>query len=375
VGRARLTLRAVVGAAAAGAAAATAHTLLNLRMLRTPSDDPPVISETVSVLVPVRDEAHRVGPCLASLLAQERAPDLQILVLDDQSSDDTGPVLRSVARSDPRVRILSGDGPPPGWLGKPAACDRLAAAANGAVLVFVDADVRLQPLALAATVALLRDEALDLVSPYPRQLAKAPAERLVQPLLQWSWLTFLPVRLAERSPRPSLVAANGQLIACDAAAYRSAGGHAAVRHQILDDVELAKAFKRAGRRVAIADGTNLAECRMYASAAELRDGYSKSLWAAFGSPAGAAAVTAVLLWLYVVPPVAALVGRGEVRRLGLVGTAAAVVGRAVVARRVRSRVWPDSALHPLSVLALVALTNRSFRRHRRGGLTWKGRAV
>ena len=99
-----------------------------------------------------------------------------------------------------------------------------------------DADVVLAPEAVAATVALLADTGLDLVSPYPRQDAPG-ATRLVQPLLQWSWLTFLPLRLAERSARPSLSAANGQLLAVTRAAYDRAGGHAAVALAAARDLE------------------------------------------------------------------------------------------------------------------------------------------
>jgi hypothetical protein len=140
-------------------------------------------------------------------------------------------------------------------------------------------------------------------------------------------------------------------------------------------MELAKAFKNHGFRVAIADGTKVATCRMYGSAGEVRDGYAKSLWSAFGSPTGAMAASAFLCWLYVVPPVAALVGRGPTRRAGMLGLAAAVTGRALVARRVGSRVWPDSASHPLSIAILVAMTADSIRRRRGGTLSWKGRAL
>ena len=114
---------------------------------------------------------------------------------------------------------------------------------------------------------------------------------------------------------------------------------------------------------------------MYGSWPELRAGYTKSLWSAFGSPAGAAAVTAALSFLYVVPPVAALAGRGAVRRAGLLGTAAGVAGRVLVARRVGGRVWPDSLAHPISVAALVGLTAESVVRRRNGRLVWKGRPL
>jgi hypothetical protein len=358
--------RALVWSGSAAAVVLTAHTAVNLRLLRSPDPAPPPAAERVSVLLPVRDEAHQVA-----VLASTGVPDLEVRVLDDGSTDGTADAVRAAAAGDDRVRLLRGTPPPAGWLGKPHACTQLAAAASGGVLVFVDADVRLEPHALAATVALLRGAGLDLVSPYPRQEAVTAGERLVQPLLQWSWLTTLPLRAAERSARPSLSAANGQLLAVDAAAYARAGGHAAVRAQVLDDVALLRAVKAAGGRGAVADGTALATCRMYGSWPELRDGYTKSLWAAFGSPAGVAGVVALLGWAYVVPAAAALTGSP----VGALGYAAGVAGRALVARRTGGRVLPDAAAHPLSVLAFGWLVARSWRLRRSGRLAWKGRPV
>lgn len=362
-------------AGALGAVAATVHTRANLARLRVP---PPAREPgaRVSVLLPVRDEADRVGPCLAAVLRSRGVADLEVLIYDDGSADATAQVVRDLAGADPRVRLLAGEELPAGWLGKPHACARLAAAATGEVLVFLDADVVLAADGLSRAVAALGDldglDGLDLVCPYPRQVADGVGARLVQPLLQWSWLTFLPLGLAERSPRPSLSAANGQLLAVRAEAYRASGGHAAVRAEVLEDLALARLFKHAGLRVAMADGTELASCRMYESWAQLRAGYTKSLWSAFG-PAPAAALTlGGLALLYVVPP-AALLGRRDPWLAA--GTAAGVAGRAMVAARVGGRVWPDSLAHPVSVLALGWLTACSHVARRRGTLSWKGRTL
>jgi hypothetical protein len=229
----------------------------------------------------------------------------------------------------------------------------------------------LAPHAVAATVTLLRSSGLDLVSPYPRQLAETPSERLVQPLLQWSWLTTLPLGPAERSPRASLAAANGQLLAVDAAAYARAGGHAAVANQVLEDIALLRAVKRSGGRGVPCDGSAVASCRMYASWPELRDGYAKSLWSAFGSPAGAAAVFAVLGLVYVWPAVAALRGSA----VGAVGLGAGVLGRYLTAEATGARSLPDALAHPVSVVLAAALTATSFVGRYRGTLRWKGREV
>ncbi|MDG4788804.1 glycosyltransferase family 2 protein [Micromonospora sp. WMMD1102] len=360
----------------------TGHAWYNAaRRLRRPPAGPVEVGEPVAVLLPVRDEASRVAPCLRALLAQRGVPELEIVVLDDGSTDGTAEVVRAVAAGDPRVRLLGGAPLPPGWLGKPYACQQLAdrAGARARVLVFVDADVRLGRYAVAAAVQTLRSAGAVLLSPYPRIVAGSPGERLVQPLLQWLWLTFLPLAAMERSSRPSLAAAGGQFLVSDRAGYRRAGGHAAVRDRILEDVELARAVKRSGGRIALADGSGLAECRMYGSWSELRDGYGKSLWAAFGPPAGATAVVGLLLLLYAVPPLlavgAALAGAPTVALAGLVGYLLGVLGRLVSARSTGGRGWPDALAHPLSVAILGWLTFRSYHLRRRGRLTWRGRPV
>lgn len=362
-------MSAAVRAGAVLSVVVTAHAVVNVRLLRRPVLGART-SRRVSVLVPARDEARQIGACVRSLLPQHVA---EILVLDDCSTDGTGDIARAAAAGDPRVRVLRGESPPPGWLGKPHACAQLAAAAAGSseVLVFVDADVRLVPGAVAEAVELLDRFGLDLISPHPRQLAETVSERLVQPLLQWSWLSFLPLRLAERSARPSLGAANGQFLLVRRAAYLRAGGHAAVRAAVLDDLALLRAVKRAGGRGGMVDGTRLASCRMYAGWPALRDGYGKSLWAAFESPSGDAAVVALLGVTYVLPAVAAL--RGS--RAGAVGYLAGVAGRVVAARATGGRGWPDALAHPASVVVFGYLAARSTVQRRRGTLRWKGRPV
>jgi hypothetical protein len=363
--------RALVRAGSALAVLGTLHQVVNLRGLRRPPADPPPVDEPVTVALPARDEAHRIGPAVAALLGQRGVPDLELLVLDDGSTDGTADVVRAVAAGDPRLRILQGTPPPAGLPGKPHACAQLAAAARGSVLVFVDADVVLAPHAVAAAVSVLRGAGLDLLSPWPRQLADGAAARLVQPLLQWSWMVSLPLRRAERSASPALCAANGQFLVADAAALSRAGGFGGVTGEVLDDLAVARAVKRAGGRVGVADGADLAACRMYDGWTDLSAGYRKSLWAAFGPAPASAAVAAALALAYVVPPVAAL--RGS--RAGLVGYVAAVVSRVLAAVRSGGRAWPDPLAHPVSVAALLGLLGASWRGHRRGELTWKGRVL
>jgi len=358
----------------AGASVASAvHAAVNMALLRRPPAVPPPVRRSVTVVLPVRDEERQVGPCVAGVLDQRGVPDLRVVVVDDGSADATADAVRAVA--DPRVHLIESGGPPPGWLGKPHACAAGVAAAGpdeDGVLVFLDADVRLWPDAVAAAVALLEEHGLDLVSPWPRPLTGTLGERLVQPLSPWLWATTLPLRLAERSSRPSLAAANGQFLVVRASSYRRAGGHEAVRSDVLEDIALLRAIKRAGGRGVPVDGSRLAACRMYEGWPALRDGYAKSLWATVGgSPAASLAAAGALTAMAVLPALAAL--RGS--RAGLVGYAAGVAGRAVVAAGTGGRVWPDAVAHPVSLLLLDALMLRSVRGHRGGTLTWRGRRV
>ena len=251
-------------------------------------------------------------------------------------------------------------------MGKTWACDQLARAADprATVLVFLDADVVLTPHALTRTITLLRQAKLEFLSPYPRQQTNSRTERLIQPLLQWSWLTFPPLRIAERTRRTSLAMANGQLLAVDARAYRDCGGHAAdgVRTEVLEDIALARQLRRHGYAGGMADGTALSTCRMYDGWPQLRDGYSKSLWAAAGGRmTGSIGQVALLGWLYLWPDP--------------ISYAAGVTSRLIAARRTGGRGWPDALAHPLSVALLAALTARSWHGRLTGRLQWKGRPV
>lgn len=383
------------GIAAAGSLVALGlamHTAVNLRRLRRPTARaslPARAPERVSVLIPARNEELSIAAAIESVRGQHTSIDaptgccstsieLEVLVLDDGSSDATGAIAETIAHEDARVRVLRApdDAPPPGWLGKTWACARLAEESSGSVLVFMDADVTLQPTAVLALVTELRDAGFAMVAPYPYQEAGTWFERLVQPLVTWSWVATMPLGWAERSTRPSLSAANGQLLAVDARSYRAVGGHASVAGDVIEDVGLMRAFKRAGFRTATVDGSHLAQCRMYASTSEVVDGYTKSLWAAFNGPAGSIAATALLIGAYVMPAVGVLTARRRsTRTLAAAGYLSGVASRALVARRTGERVLPDALLHPASVSAFAILTALSWSRHLRGTNTWKGRPV
>ncbi|MCQ4119034.1 glycosyltransferase [Rhodococcus tibetensis] len=352
--------------------------------LRVPSR---TITEPVTVCIPARNECRRLPALIEDLTGQRGVEDLWVLVFDDASTDDTAAIAEAAVAGDPRFTVVrSSDEPPPGWVGKPAACHRAREHAEalhpdrGGLLVFLDADVRLQPGALAAACSALRDTGAGLVCPWPFQESVSIAEIAVQPLLAWSWAASLPVRLANRSLRPSMAVACGQFMVFDSAAYHRVGGHGAVVNSLTEDLDIARLLRRRGVSTHVVAAGGVATCRMYEDARALRSGYDRWLWTAFGSRWGAVTALGMAGSAYLLPPAALAVGRGRVRRWGAVGYLAAVTSR-LCARALERGASPTATDvagamgHPFSVTATAALTVSSHLAHHRGRTSWKGRAL
>jgi glycosyltransferase involved in cell wall biosynthesis len=314
-----------------------------------------------SLLVPARDEAHRLPAALAGLLAQDVT---EIVVLDDQSSDATAAVVRHAARADPRVRLVCGTPSPPGWTGKNWACHQLAMIARGDILLFCDADVLLAPGAVDACWAQMCAQHAAVFSVFPRQRTVTLGERLLVPLIDDVLLAFLPHHLL-RLPVPSAATANGQLLVFRRSAYDALGGHAAVAGDITEDLALGRRTRRTGLRLGLALGGDLASARMYSGYRDCVRGFGKSLRAAHGGHDGALAMTAAWhLLAYTVPWLAWRRG-GLWRAAAILGLAQRVLVNAKTGRGAPG----EAALVPVTPLAALPVYALAFRRSAR----WKGR--
>ena len=351
------------------------RSLRRLSGYRAPSRLP-----TVSVLVPARDEERNVGACVRSLLAQEY-PDLEVLVLDDDSQDGTWRILEGLAATDARLKVLRGAPLPAGWVGKHWACHQLSRAARGELLLFTDADTRHHPHALRQAVAALLHEEADLLSALPKEEAASWAERLLVPLMPWSIFSFLPISLAHRLRAPALSANVGQFMLFRRQVYEEVGGHAAVKGDVVDDLALGRLVKARGGRWRLVDGTEYVRCRMYHNFREVWAGFSKSLFGAFGY--NPFLFVFVWLWLGLVflepPVVLALWGMG-------VGTgpfspvlAAVAIGASIFSWGLTH--WRFgfprylALLYPLTVSLAVVVALRSLVLTWTGRAMWKGRAL
>lgn len=321
----------------------------------------------VSVLVPARDEAANLRANLPLLLAAGY-PRLEVVVLDDGSGDDPASVVQALARdSGGRLRLVRGAELPAGWLGKSWACAQLAREARGEVLLFCDADVAAGPRAVRRTIALLQRHAADAVTAIPRHRLGTWAEAAVVPLVaQLPVAATLPLALVPRTAAPSLSMANGQWLAFRREAYARIGGHASVRGQVLEDVLLGRAVKRAGLRLVAAVGARDLSVRMYGGWGQVRAGFRKNLYALLGGrPAPFIAGVGVFLLAAVYPVLAAV--RGSWLPLALL-----LALRTASALLFRQR-WPAVALHPLGAPLALAVAVESWLA--RGTVEWRGRTV
>lgn len=326
----------------------------------------------LSILVPARNEERSIRECVSSLLLQEYpGGSVEVIVLNDGSTDRTGDILTQLTLTSDRLRVVDGESLPSGWNGKVWSCHQLSRVASGAFLLFTDADTIHTPDAAARSVSEAIARKAGLYSLMPRQITESIAERITIPLLNFFFLTFFPSFMLERSRDPKFAAANGQFMLFNRDSYERIGGHAAVKSTVVDDLSLARQIRLAGDRLVVGDGNDLVSCRMYQEGTEIIRGFSKNLYAAVGASAPrAAGIAATLLLLFVAPPVLLIVN----------GSFSALLATLLgLWMRVRSAVRSGeeifySLLHPISILIAVGLLLRSTWAGVRGEtVTWKDR--
>lgn len=351
------------------------------RELADESPDAPPDAPAVSVIIPARDEARNIGRCVRSVLSSTY-PRLELIVVDDHSSDGTASVAREAASGDPRLAVIEPLPLPDGWFGKQWACASGAAIARGEILCFADADTTHAPDLVTRSVNAMRSREADLFSIAGRQELGGFWERLIQPQI----FTMLLARYGgteqvSRSPRVHDKIANGQCIFVRRAAYESIGGHAAVRDKVAEDLMLAQRMFSAGHRVALALGTEQLSTRMYTSLRELVGGWSKNIYAGGidampGGRVGRALFPLALVLPFAIllaPPIALLLAWTLPTAVTLwagMATLASLAFWLMVYRRIGEPAW-YALLYPLGAGLMTWIAARAIARGRR--VAWKGR--
>lgn len=363
---------------------ALALTIANLGVYQRPPADAESSDRKVSVCIPARDEEANIEACVRSLLASTHR-DIEILVYDDQSTDATPQILAKLADEDDRVRQVESVSLPEGWNGKQHACWRCAQQATGDLLLFTDADVRFEPDAIAKTLAAWRslddrEAKLGLLSTFPRQIVRSPAELLVVPMIFFILFSYLPMSRMRSTTDPATSAACGQFILVSRACYDAFGGHVAFKDTMHDGVKMPREARDSGYRTDLFDGTALASVRMYHDLKSTWKGFAKNAFEGLGSVGLLVFLTVMHLVGHLLPWVAAVVllALGEAFSLAMVLAllciAAHTVQRLLLAARLKLPAL-TALLHPFGVLAMTLVQWDSYRLHRSGKRSWRGRTA
>jgi hypothetical protein len=331
----------------------------------------------LSVLIPARNEEHNILAAVEAALAAGDG-EVRVIVGDDHSTDGTAGLVAKAAARAPRVSPIAIPMLPAGWNGKQHACFALAQAAQTELLLFVDADVRLEPGSIARMTAELERSGASLISGVPRQVCGSWMEGLLIPLIHFVLLAYLPMRRMRQSVSPAYAAGCGQLFLCRAADYRRAGGHGAIRSSMHDGITLPRAFRRAGLKTDLFDATDLSRCRMYAGARQVLDGLGKNAMEGLAKPSRIGIFTLLFLLGQILPLPLAVLALMRHRWLVFVVSLAACgllyVPRLAAVGRFRQPVWSALA-HPLGVLVLTGIQWWALARHFSGKrAAWKGRS-
>ena len=322
-------------------------------------------NHSLAIHIPLRNESENVLELIEMLKNQSYEGEHHFYILDDNSTDDTYSLLSNAINEDNRFSVIRGSEPPAGWIGKTWALEQLFGVSKEEIIISLDADVRITSEALSRAVSTLDAHALDFLSIYPRQVVTSFGQRMIQPLLQWSWLSTLILRMTMRTTNPAFAVANGQFFMVRRSAI---AGYKEVAHQVLDDMELARVLLRNGHKGSVINGGEIAQCHMYSSFVELRAGYAKSLWKAFGSMAGTIVAIAFIFASGIAPMILIAMGSAW----GWIAFELIVLSRIISASVSNGKII-DSLLHPISSLILIYLIIYSW--SARKSVQWKGRTL
>jgi chlorobactene glucosyltransferase len=344
----------------------------------------------VTVLVPAKDEEERIGLCVGSLLAQDH-PNLDIVAVNDRSTDRTGEILDAIAQADERRRLkvvhIPAGGLPPGWTGKNHALHVARSHAAGDWLAFVDADVVLRPGAVRVATALAADKKYDMASFVPAPETHSWWEGLIIPACATFVMGMYAAPLTNHDHHRDIAVANGQFMLWRRRVYDAIGGHTAIAGQCCDDVLLVRRAKREGHRVRLLDGTTLASVRMFSSLGDTLRGWGRIFYVI--SPLSPWRILAACLFLFAsCLSVYAALAFGLWRLLGpdtASGTLWAAMWFAAAALHLAlmtfflglvyhwsGNPWHNALLFPVSALAILRVFWIAAGHYARGTVNWRG---
>ena len=233
----------------------------------------------ISVLIPARNEEDKIVSCLQSLICQTYV-NLEIIVLNDNSSDATAQIVHQFAKNDSRVRLINGEELPLGWGGKNWACHQLCIAASGEYILFVDADTIFEENTIESAVQESIDNDVDLLTLIPKRSTSTILETAMFPFMNWAIFSWLPIKIAHSLNNSYLSATFGQFMLFKKDAYIKIGGHKKLRDNAIDDFQLGRFIKKSKLKWMLLDGTDMVESLPYTNKRDAMNGISRSVFPA-----------------------------------------------------------------------------------------------
>lgn len=323
----------------------------------------------VSVLIPARNEAENILSLLESLKEQDYQ-NIEVIILDDHSEDNTYAVCKEFCETDGRFRIIKGKKLEKRWLGKNYACHQLAKQASGHYLIFIDADEIVQEGLINNTINRMEVNKLHLLSLFTNQIMLSTGEKLVVPMMHFILLNLLPLRLVRLFKNPALSAASGQFMMFEASTYREKEWHRQVKSQVVEDVEIMKRVKQQGFRGEALLANGYIFCRMYKSYQEALHGFSKNLLSGFGN-----SVAGLLIYLFLVIGGPILVLLFLNLELFVFCCSLIILSRLMISLLAGQNPLINIIIHPFQVLSLGLISVYSIYNTITKRVYWKGRKI
>lgn len=328
------------------------------------------LSSAVSILIPARNEEKNISDLLHNLTSLKDVI-TEIIVLDDNSADNTYAAASGFAQKYPYIRVLYGAPLPDGWLGKNFACHQLAQAAESEYFLFLDADVRIQSGAVSGMIREMASEDISFASVFPTQKMNSFGEKLLVPMMNWLLLTFLPLRFVYTKNNPAFAAANGQMLCIHRQAYNTLGGHEAVRKNPVEDMALIRKAKKSGLRCKTYTGGEMVSCTMYDSLPSAINGFSKNFYPGFEINAFLFLFLLLFMFfVFLVPFITLYFSVWFTLPVLLI-----VFQRMVISRISHQPVVFNSLFHPAQTAIMLFTGIRSVILSKRRKISWKGRTL
>ncbi|WP_147804854.1 glycosyltransferase [Alkalicoccus halolimnae] len=327
---------------------------------------------SVSILIPMRNEEANVKPLLDSL-GHITYRELEILILDDGSTDQTAEKLVEASSKDQRIHLLEGEDLPKGWVGKVHACYQLSKQAKGDFLLFLDADVRVHPNIIDRSLHAFTEKT-GLVTGFPQIPLKSLLGHLLVPMQHFLVFFHLPVLLANHTLWDKSTAAHGAYMMFRKKAYDEINGHYSVKASLVEDIHIAKIMKRTGWNVRLVNNTNTVQCFMYETNKEVWEGFSKNFFPGLGR--SITIMTAIIIFyslLFLLPVPIAFLGIYTGELLYFLPLLLTLSIKLAVDLFTRQKPWLF-ILFPLSIVMMFTiLAYSAFLGFSKRGFTWKGR--